>query len=148
MCSKNTWGEVSTLNLPGWQHTIFSSENTVYSPHYSSSYFLHVANAAFEGGSRGIVIRICSKNTWGRVSALNHPGWQHNFFKKTEFSLSPKNKGKALGTKGSCQSSTALLRWVTSIYRPHTQKQRRHMSLPEIFSVLSGPFTSHRVRLL
>jgi len=147
MCSKNTWGEVGVLNHPGWQHMIFfEREHGIQSPLLIIIIILclQAAVAASEGV---IAIRMWTKNTWGeRNSALNHSVWQHIiFFLNTEFSLSPKNKGKVLGTNGRCQSRTALLRWVTWIYRLNTQKQGRQMSLPEICSVLSGPFTSHRV---
>ena len=56
-----------------------------------------------------------SNNTWGEVSALNHPcrGKAHDSFKKIKlsFPFRPRTNGKVLGTTGCCQNRTALLRW-------------------------------------
>ena len=119
MCSKNTWGEVSTLNLPGWQHMIlFEREHGIQSPLLIIIIILCLqADIAVSEGV--IVIRMWTKNIWGeRDSALNNPGWQHIiFFKKIlSFPCRRRTNVKVLGTTGRCQSRTVLLRWANRIY--------------------------------
>lgn len=144
MCSKNAWGEVSTLNLPGWQHMVFfEREHGIQSPLLVIKIILclQTAIAAFEGGSRGIVIRICSLRTPEGRSVLwtIHAGGQHMilFKKKNWVSLFAQEQTvRCLGPPGAARAAQLCCDEGTSIYRPNTQRQRRHMSLPEIFQSL------------
>ena len=108
MCSNNTWGEVSALNLPGWQHMIFfEREHGIQSPLLIIIIILclQAAIAASEGV---IVIRMWTKNSWGEQdSALNHPGWQHMIFflKKQSFPCRSATKERRFGPTGAARAA-------------------------------------------